>query len=70
VTVEIPLHACALAIENLLIDVDRRRLKVRELRIPMSTLSTEQRPSSAVVQPEQLRQPRSSGIGAPRSREA
>jgi predicted RNA-binding Zn ribbon-like protein len=26
-TVEIPLHACALAIENLLIDVDRRRLK-------------------------------------------
>jgi predicted RNA-binding Zn ribbon-like protein len=27
VTVEIPLHACALAIENLLIDVDRRRLK-------------------------------------------
>ena len=27
VTVEIPLHACALAIENLLIGVDRRRLK-------------------------------------------
>jgi predicted RNA-binding Zn ribbon-like protein len=26
-TVEIPLHACALAIENLLIDVDRHRLK-------------------------------------------
>jgi predicted RNA-binding Zn ribbon-like protein len=27
VNVEIPLHACALAIENLLVDVDRRRLK-------------------------------------------